>query len=79
MFLLLFVCFIPVFPFFICPFASLREKEGLELGRWGGEEDLEGDVRGETMIGIYRIKVTLFSIKKFKINTNILFFQVRIK
>lgn len=72
---MLFICLILFFLyFFICSFISLREKEGLELEGWGGEENLEGDEKGETMTRVYCMKITLFSIKKFKINTNILFF-----
>lgn len=36
------------------------------MERWGGGQELEGDEEGETVIRIYCMKTTLFSINKIK-------------
>lgn len=43
-----------------------RETEGIELGRWGGGEDLVGTGVGETMIRIYYNKnsMCIYSTRK---------------
>lgn len=54
------MCFFYFFSFFLLfcfsPFSQEREKEDMDLGGWGGGEDLGGVGGRETTIKIYFIK-----------------------
>lgn len=50
--------------FFFCLLAYfLKIEKGVELKGWKGEEDLEGDEAGETLVRIYGVEKIFFNKK----------------